>query len=40
VLLRPLGDTVYFMPPYCIDEGDIDRMVDVAIEAVDAATSG
>ena len=39
VLLRPLGDTVYFLPPYCIDEGDIDRMVDAARDAVDAATS-
>jgi adenosylmethionine-8-amino-7-oxononanoate aminotransferase len=39
VLLRPLGDTVYFLPPYCIDEHDIDAMVDVAIESVDAATS-
>lgn len=38
VLLRPLGDTVYFMPPYCIGEGDIDLMVDVAIAALDAAT--
>ena len=39
VLLRPLGDTVYFLPPYCIDESDIDLMVEVAIGAVDAATS-
>jgi adenosylmethionine-8-amino-7-oxononanoate aminotransferase len=38
VLLRPLGDTVYFLPPYCIDEHDIDAMVAVATEAVDAAT--
>ncbi|MGN6191547.1 MAG: adenosylmethionine--8-amino-7-oxononanoate transaminase, partial [Rhodanobacteraceae bacterium] len=39
VLLRPLGDTVYFLPPYCIGEQDIDAMVDVAIESVDAATT-
>ncbi|HEX7369716.1 MAG TPA: adenosylmethionine--8-amino-7-oxononanoate transaminase [Rhodanobacteraceae bacterium] len=38
-LLRPLGDTVYFLPPYCIDEGDIDFMVNVAIDAVGAATA-
>ncbi|HLI18979.1 MAG TPA: adenosylmethionine--8-amino-7-oxononanoate transaminase [Rhodanobacteraceae bacterium] len=38
VLLRPLGDTVYFLPPYCIGESDIDLMVDVAIAALDAAT--
>ncbi|HEX5961566.1 MAG TPA: adenosylmethionine--8-amino-7-oxononanoate transaminase [Rhodanobacteraceae bacterium] len=39
VLLRPLGDTVYFMPPYCIDEDDIDLLVEVAIDAVEAATA-
>lgn len=38
MLLRPLGDTIYFMPPYCIEAGDIDRMVEVAIGAIDAAT--
>lgn len=38
MLLRPLGDTVYFLPPYCIDEGDIDRMVEVAVDAIDVAT--
>jgi len=39
VLLRPLGDTVYFLPPYCINESDIDLMVDVAIQSIDAATT-
>jgi adenosylmethionine-8-amino-7-oxononanoate aminotransferase len=39
VLLRPLGDSVYFMPPYCIDEGDIDLMVDVALDAVNEAVA-
>ncbi|HJP99371.1 MAG TPA: adenosylmethionine--8-amino-7-oxononanoate transaminase [Rhodanobacteraceae bacterium] len=39
MLLRPLGDTVYFLPPYCIDEDDIDSMVGAAISAVDAATT-
>ncbi len=38
MLLRPLGDTVYFLPPYCIDESDIDRMVAVALAAIDVAT--
>ena len=32
VLLRPLGDTVYVMPPYCIDEADLDAVYGV-IEA-------
>ena len=39
VLLRPLGDTVYFLPPYCIDEDGIDFMVDVALDAVNIATA-
>ena len=39
VLLRPLGDTVYFLPPYCIGEADIDFMVDTALGAVNAATA-
>lgn len=30
VLLRPLGNTVYVMPPYCIDEGDL-AQVEAAI---------
>ncbi|MGH8145306.1 MAG: adenosylmethionine--8-amino-7-oxononanoate transaminase [Rhodanobacteraceae bacterium] len=38
MLLRPLGDTVYFLPPYCINESDIDRLVDVAISGINAAT--
>ncbi len=30
VLLRPLGNTVYFMPPYVISHDEIDIMVNVA----------
>jgi adenosylmethionine-8-amino-7-oxononanoate aminotransferase len=26
ILLRPLGNTVYVMPPYCIGEVDLDRV--------------
>jgi len=26
VLLRPMGNTVYVMPPYCIEDGDLDRV--------------
>lgn len=32
VLLRPLGNTVYVMPPYCISDEDLDRVYH-AIEA-------
>ena len=28
LLLRPLGNTIYVMPPYCIDEADLDRIYD------------
>ncbi|WP_345980792.1 adenosylmethionine--8-amino-7-oxononanoate transaminase [Sulfurimonas sp. HSL3-2] len=34
VLLRPLGSTIYFMPPYIITHEEIDKMFDVAYEAV------
>ena len=37
VILRPLGNVVYFMPPYCITPDEIDVMVEVAIEAIDHA---
>ncbi|MBV9841743.1 MAG: adenosylmethionine--8-amino-7-oxononanoate transaminase [Sphingomonadaceae bacterium] len=33
VLLRPMGNTVYVMPPYCIDEPDLDRCYDAIAEA-------
>lgn len=34
VLLRPLGNTIYIMPPYCIDEADLTRIGDVIEMAV------
>ncbi|MBB3347076.1 adenosylmethionine--8-amino-7-oxononanoate transaminase [Sphingomonas sp. BK069] len=34
VLLRPLGDTLYVMPPYCIGADDLDRVYAVMAEAV------
>ena len=38
VLLRPLGDVIYFMPPYVINEEEIDLLADVAWEGIDIAT--
>jgi adenosylmethionine-8-amino-7-oxononanoate aminotransferase len=35
LLLRPLGNTVYVMPPYCIDEADLDRVYAAIEEAAD-----
>jgi adenosylmethionine---8-amino-7-oxononanoate aminotransferase len=38
VLLRPIGNVVYFMPPYVITPGEIDLLAAVAAEAIEAAT--
>lgn len=38
VLLRPIGNVVYFMPPYVIAEDEIRLMVEVAREGIDLAT--
>ncbi len=35
MLLRPLGNTLYAMPPYCIDEADLDRLWAALAEAVE-----
>ena len=40
VLLRPLGNTIYFMPPYIIEKEEIDKMVDTAYEAVKRIEEG
>lgn len=38
VLLRPLGDVVYWMPPYCIDFSELEQLAKVTLNAVHAAT--
>ena len=35
LLLRPLGNTVYVMPPYCIEESDLDAIYDAIADAAD-----
>jgi adenosylmethionine-8-amino-7-oxononanoate aminotransferase len=37
-LLRPLGNVVYFMPPYVITEEEIQNLAQTARDAIDAAT--
>jgi adenosylmethionine---8-amino-7-oxononanoate aminotransferase len=37
-LLRPLGNVVYFMPPYVVTPDEIDLMADVATEGIEIAT--
>jgi adenosylmethionine-8-amino-7-oxononanoate aminotransferase len=39
VLLRPLGDVVVVMPPLTITQADIDRIVDVLVESIDAVVA-
>jgi len=34
VLLRPLGNVIYFMPPFIINYEEIDKMIDVAYEGI------
>jgi len=38
VLLRPLGNVIYFMPPYVITEEQIHQLARVAREGIDLAT--
>ncbi len=38
-LLRPLGDVIYFMPPYVISLDEIDQLAQVAWDGVNIATS-
>jgi adenosylmethionine---8-amino-7-oxononanoate aminotransferase len=38
VLLRPLGNVVYFMPPYVVTPDEIALMAEVAADGIDIAT--
>jgi adenosylmethionine-8-amino-7-oxononanoate aminotransferase len=38
VLLRPLGDVLYWMPPYCVDEEALQLLAEVTRAAIDEAT--
>ena len=40
VLLRPLGNTIYVMPPYCITEAELGLVYDAIDAAADAAGGG
>jgi adenosylmethionine-8-amino-7-oxononanoate aminotransferase len=35
LLVRPLGETIYLMPPYCVTELELDRLYDAIFEAAD-----
>jgi adenosylmethionine---8-amino-7-oxononanoate aminotransferase len=36
VLLRPLGNTIYVLPPYCVSREDLDRIYESIDEAITA----
>ena len=40
VLLRPIGNVVYFMPPYVIEPDEISFMTEVAAEGIELAVRG
>ena len=35
VLLRPLGNTIYVLPPYCVTKADLDEIYHVVASAPD-----
>jgi adenosylmethionine-8-amino-7-oxononanoate aminotransferase len=37
VLLRPIGNTIYFMPPYVIDDAAAAMLAERTLEIVDQA---
>ncbi len=39
LLLRPIGATVYFMPPYVISDAEMALLAERALETLDAATA-
>ncbi|MFT7588877.1 MAG: adenosylmethionine-8-amino-7-oxononanoate aminotransferase, partial [Limisphaerales bacterium] len=36
ILLRPLGNTIYIMPPYCISDEHLDKLYEGIIGCLDA----
>ncbi|MEO5962823.1 MAG: aminotransferase class III-fold pyridoxal phosphate-dependent enzyme, partial [Thermomonas sp.] len=39
VVLRPLGDTLYWMPPYCIDDAQLLLLAQVTRAVIEEATA-
>ncbi|MFT3762407.1 MAG: adenosylmethionine--8-amino-7-oxononanoate transaminase [Pseudoxanthomonas sp.] len=39
VVLRPLGDVLYWMPPYCIDDAQLALLAETTFAAIDEATT-
>jgi len=39
VVLRPLGDILYWMPPYCVDEAQLALLAETTLAAIEQATA-
>jgi adenosylmethionine-8-amino-7-oxononanoate aminotransferase len=39
VVLRPLGDILYWMPPYCIDDAQLQMLAQVTGDVIEEATA-
>ena len=39
VVLRPLGDILYWMPPYCVDDAQLQLLAEATRAAIDEATA-
>jgi adenosylmethionine-8-amino-7-oxononanoate aminotransferase len=39
LLMRPIGGTVYLMPPYVVDDAEIDRLVEGTLAALEAVAA-
>ena len=37
LLIRPIGQTIYFMPPYVINHDEIDFMIDTMLEVIESS---
>ncbi len=37
VVLRPLGDVLYWMPPYCVNDDELQQLADVTASAIEEA---
>ncbi|ODT06270.1 MAG: adenosylmethionine--8-amino-7-oxononanoate transaminase [Mesorhizobium sp. SCN 65-20] len=40
LLVRPLGNVIYVLPPYCVTSTELDRLYDAVDEAADLANAG
>ena len=39
VVLRPLGDILYWMPPYCVDDAQLALLAETTLAAIEEATA-